>query len=97
MEGVIQTAENSKKTFEEKASALGRRVVRARKLLLFLFSQPIVDVHRVAEYLDIKYNSANNLIKDFESLGILEEKTGYSRNRLFIMKDYIQLFQKKVL
>ena len=104
LEGVIQTAENSKKTFEdiillrktfeEKASTLGRKVVRARKLLLFLFSQPIVGVHRVAEYLEIKYNSANNLIKDFESLDILEEKTGYSRNRLFIMKDYIQLFRK---
>lgn len=102
LEGVLQTAENSKKTFEniillrktfeEKVSTLGRRVVRARKLLLFLFSQPIVGVHKVAEHLDIKYNSANNLIKDFENLGILKEITGYSRNRLFIMKEYIQLF-----
>ena len=84
-----------RRIFEEKVSTLGKKVVRARKLLLFLFSQPIVDVSVVAKYLGAKYNAANNLIKDFVHLDILEESTGFSRNRLFAMNTYIQLFNTK--
>ncbi len=49
----------------------------------------------VQEILGVKYPAANKLIGDFVELGILKEKTGFSRNRLFAMDDYIAIFRKK--
>lgn len=104
LEGVVMTCTKGKQKFENiialresyehKISRLGRKVPRARKLLLHLFSQPIVSVKDVAEVLGITYRVANALVMDLVDLGILEEKTGYSRNRLFEMKDYVTLFRK---
>jgi len=103
LEGVIETSTNSKKTFESilkmredyevKISSLGRKAERGRKLLMYLFSDPILKIKDVEKALDIQYVAANNLVHDFVSLGILKEKTGYSRNRLFSMEDYIKLFK----
>ncbi len=103
LEGVIVTATKGKQTFEDiinlrekyeaKISRLGRKVPRARKLLLYLFSHPIVSVNEVADMLGVRYETANNLVADFERLHILTEMTGYSRNRLFRMGDYVALFQ----
>jgi len=102
LEGVIETSKKSKKTFEniiklrssfeDKISTLGRKTERGRKLLMYLFSDPIVSVKDVEKALDIQYAAANNLIQNFVDLGILKEKTGFSRNRFFGMDDYIKLF-----
>ncbi len=103
LEGVIQTSNKGKEKFEniiilrqnyeQKVDTLGRKVPRAKKLLLYLFSQPIVTVNNISNILDIQFKAANNLITDLVKLNILEEKTGFSRNRLFEMKEYILLFK----
>ncbi len=104
LEGMTQTASKSKQTFqdiitlrsifEQKIVTLGRKTERAHRLLLHLFSKPIVNVKGVAKVLGVQYVAANRLIDDFVRLGILKEKTGFSRNRLFAMDDYIALFRK---
>jgi len=103
LEGTIITAQKGKKTFEDilalrkryenKIMRLGRKAPRARKLLLSLFSKPVVNVNQVSDIVGVNYDSANRLVKDFENLKILEEITGYSRNRLFRMTDYVNLFK----
>ncbi|MEA2056360.1 MAG: Fic family protein [Patescibacteria group bacterium] len=103
LEGVIKTSTQGREKFEniillrhqyeQKIDTLGRKVPRAKKLLLHLFSQPIVTVNDVGEVLGIQFKAANNLVSNLVELGILEEKTGFSRNRLFEMKDYILLFK----
>lgn len=103
LEGVIKTSINGKEKFENiivlrqqyerKIDTLGRKVPRAKKLLLHLFSQPIVTVNDVSKMLNIQFKAANNLTNDLVKLNILEEKTGFSRNRLFEMKDYVLLFK----
>ncbi len=104
LEGVIETAKKSKRTFENiivlresfenKISTLGRKTQRGRKLLMYLFSDPVVKIKDVEKYLEVNYATANSLVGDFVNLGILKEKTGFSRNRLFGMDDYIKLFRK---
>jgi len=104
LEGVIETSKKSKKTFEniiqlrssydKKVTSLGKRAPRAQKLLVHLFSRPIVNVKEVEKYLDIQYAAANNLVSNLVEVGILHELTGHSRNRLFAMDDYIKLFRK---
>ncbi|MCK5466626.1 Fic family protein [Candidatus Parcubacteria bacterium] len=104
LEGVIETAKKSKRTFENiitlreffenKISTLGRKTQRGRKLLMYLFSDPVVKIKDVEKYLEVNYATANSIVEDFVNLGILKEKTGFSRNRLFGIDDYIKLFRK---
>ncbi len=104
LEGVIETTKKSKQTFEDilklresfekKILTLGRKAENGRKLLLYLFSDPIVSIKDIEKVLDIQYKAANLLAEDFVDLGILKEKTGFSRNRLFSMYNYIKLFIK---
>ncbi len=104
LEGVIETTKKSKKTFEnilklrenfeKKILTLGRKSENGKKLLIYLFSDPIISVRDVEGILSVQYKAANNLIKDFVNVGILKEKTGFSRNRIFAMNDYIKLFKE---
>lgn len=103
LSGVLETAKDSIKTFkdiiklrrryEEKIITLGQRAPKAQKLLLYLFSLPIVNNKNIVKELDMSFNSANRLIQSFRELGLLTEITGFSRNRLFVLKEYLDLFK----
>lgn len=104
MVGVIQTAESSVITFrkitflrqelELKITVLKNKRTNSKKLLHHLFSQPVVTAKDVASLLKITAPTANSLLKEFTNLGILKEKTGYRRNRVFSFTDYLALFEK---
>jgi Fic family protein len=103
IQGVIETAENSIKTFENiielrndielnRLIQLGRKQADAKKLINELYKSPLLSTQEVAGRLSIHSSTAYRLIADFEKLGILEEITGYGRNRLYAFKEYIDLF-----
>ena len=104
LNGTIETAKDSIKTFkdiidlrqryEQKIMTLGARAKKAQKLLLYMFSHPIVNNKSVVKELDISFNSANRFIKSLMKLNLLTEITGFSRNRLFVLKEYLNLFKK---
>ena len=104
LEAIIETSIKSQETFENilelrekldaKICTLGKKTPNGHKLLLYLFSQPMVSVKTVENHLEIQYSTANNLIQNFVKLGILTEQTTYSRNRLFLMEEYVTLFEK---
>lgn len=104
LSGVIEIAKDSIKTFkdiidlrrryEQKIITLGSRAKKAQKLLLYMFSRPIVNNKSVVKELGLSFNSANRLIKSLMDLGLLTEITGFSRNRLFVLKEYLDLFRK---
>jgi Fic family protein len=104
LEGVVMTSTKGKQKFEniitlreqyeQKISTLGRKVPRARKMLIYLFSQPIISVKDACRVINVSFRAAGALVSDLVHLGILREKTGRSRNRLFEMKDYVILFRK---
>lgn len=103
LSGIIEVAKDSRKVFEEivllrqeynnKISTLGRKAKMAQQLLLYLFSHPTVDAKIAQRELNITYNTANKLLKDLEELDILQETTGFSRNRLFVLHKYLVLFK----
>ena len=102
--GVSETAQKGKQTFEkiillrreceEKIVTLGRRAKLGNDLLKQLFTHPILTVNQAKSKLGIaNHQTANALIKDFQRLRILNEVTGYKRNRLFAFTRYFNLFK----
>ena len=58
-----------------------------------LYSTPKVNAKLVAETLGLSVVSTNSLIKAFVEIGILEEKTGFNRNRYYVFEEYIKIFR----
>ncbi len=103
LEGVHQTAENSIIIFrkiialrneieQQRLTKLGKKTRSAQTLLIYLFSNPIVDSTDIARALSVNMTTAMRMINDFIELGILKETTGYKRNRVFIFEEYVALF-----
>ena len=82
-----------KEEYETKIPNLGSRAKKAHKLLHFMYTKPIVNVREVEKSLKMEFSSANRLLKSLTELGILKEITGYSRNRLFVLEKYLNLFR----
>lgn len=101
--GVITTAKSGKETFEaiiklrqqyeQRIVSLGSRTNQGQKLLLVLFSDPIITVKHAAQELNMTFPRVNRMIEDFQKLNILKEITGYSRNRMFALYEYLDLFR----
>lgn len=101
---VVATAEKGKKTFQEiltlrnkvegELIAMGKRAKSGHQLLRILYRQPMVNVNLVKKELGLSHVAADRLLKAFVGKGILEEVTGFKRNRLFQFKEYFELFLK---
>jgi Fic family protein len=70
-----------------------RRLANAQALMRLLYQKPVVNIKGVKTLLNVQTNTASSLICDFEKFGILEEMTGYKRNRTFVHSEYMQLFR----
>ena len=99
--GVIETADNGVKTFEnilclqkeyEEIKSLGSRSANALKVVTELYKRPIASANWIAEIADISTASAYKLIRNLEEVGILSEVTGSKRGRIYILKKYVDIF-----
>lgn len=71
---------------------LGRATGNGHRVLETLYQRPIVSVAEVKELTGTTYTAANNLVARLAMLGILQEATGYKRNRVFRYAPYIAIF-----
>jgi Fic family protein len=71
---------------------LGRAAGNGHKVLESLFDRPILGVNDVRELTRTTYPAANTLVSRLVEIGVLEEMTGYARNRRFRYAPYIALF-----
>ena len=102
--GLAETAKNGKETFEKIIElrkkyestierSLGiKRQKSAKELLMKLFSQPVVTVKDMSEMMNVTFQTASVFAKELEAAGLLEEKTGFSKNRIFYLHEYLNLF-----
>ena len=103
LNGIVETTQDGIKTFkgilelqreyETNILTLGSRAKNAQKLLRFMYATPIVNVRSVEKELGISFSSANRLLKSLTELGVLKETTEDSRNRLFVLEKYLNLFR----
>jgi Fic family protein len=67
--------------------------VNAQRLLDYLYQRPIVTAGLVAKTLEVSPPTANSLVNQLCSIGLLTERTGRRRNRLFSYEPYLSLFE----
>ncbi|MFC1754072.1 Fic family protein [Thermoproteota archaeon] len=101
--GVIKTAQSSilifrniiklRKKIELQLVELGRQQKLGHKFLKIAYSKPVFTASELSKILNITFPTANSLISKLKKLGIVEELTGFSRNRLFVFKEYLDLFK----
>ncbi len=99
---VKETATNSKNVFmeimklkveiDQQFLTFGKRAKNAHKLLEHLYKNPVISVKKAEMLLSISNTAANKLVEEFENKKLLEEITGYGRNRVYLFKVYFDLF-----
>jgi hypothetical protein len=78
----------------DKIRTLGRRTQLVQKLLLLLFSYPIIDTSDVAKNLNIAFNTAKSLLSEFEKLQMVKIfPIQKAKKKLFILWDYFNLYK----
>lgn len=100
--GIIQTAKKGIKTFDgilqlqkeidDKLKDIGARSGDAFKVVQYLYAQPIVDAQTISEITGKTLRPAYNLLNVLENLGVITEITKGQRGRLYLFKDYMDLF-----
>ncbi len=100
--GVIETAQNSIKTFdgilklqkeiETKIQSLGNRSNNAMQIINHLFQKPIINAQIAKQITKLSLPSVYKTINELEELKILEEITGGKRGKLFVFREYLELF-----
>ncbi|HEY3873881.1 MAG TPA: Fic family protein [Candidatus Kapabacteria bacterium] len=103
--GIIETSENSIRTLErisvlrheletQRVQQLGKRANHGRELIKLLYKHPILDRQRIERELNISASTASRLLDDFVLLKILDETTGYRRNRRYAFSEYLNIFKE---
>jgi Fic family protein len=102
--GIEQTAAQAVETLSEilqlKANLenrlendFGRRSHMALKLMQQLFVHPVVTIAETQKISGLSKKAANDLVAIFVHYKILKETTGQSRNRVFVLEEYLNLFK----
>ena len=78
---------------DNKLTTLGKKLPSAKRLIKYLYRKPIVTAQDVLDELKVSLPTANSLLSDFENLKIVNEKTGWKRNREFEFTEYLNLFK----
>jgi Fic family protein len=102
--GIIETSNKGIDTFksilklkeqieDNELTVLGKKLPSAKRLIKYLYRKPVVTAQYVSDELKVSLPTANSLLSDFERLGILNEKTGWKRNREFEFTEYLKLFK----
>lgn len=83
------------RTLEGKIQSLGSRGNEARKVIDFLYSQPVIDASKIGMITNKSKATNYKLLSDLERLEILKEITGAQRNKLYVFNDYLELFKSE--
>jgi len=105
LSAVIETSSKGIDTFQKilklrteieevKIITLGKKLPLAKKVIKYLYKNPIITVNYLVEEFSISKQTANTIIKDLVKLDILTELTGQKRNRMYLFEDYVKLFER---
>jgi len=77
-----------------KLGSEGKAALNLLRALDLLFEHPVATVRAMERWLGVTFATANKVVTRLVELGILEETTGYQRNRRFKYAPYLVLFEE---
>lgn len=102
LSAVIETAGKGKQTFEsilelrrdmdQLAFSYGKRAENVQLLLRHLYRRPAITAIQASGLLEVSHQTASALLNKMTHDGMLQEITGYQRNRVFVFTRYLSLF-----
>ncbi len=107
--GVRETAESSIQVFKDIIALKEklerevlprfstRRQKNAQNLMTHLYQTPVTNIKAVSNLLSLNTNTASALVTDFVKHGVLHELTGNRRNRTFLFKEYLMVFNQQFI
>jgi len=66
---------------------------RMTAVIDFIFSRPILTIRQLETGLDMPYMAAKRYIDKLVEAGVLQETTGYARNRVFLANEIFQALE----
>ena len=104
LEALAESARDATATIDELAalhdrnagivSGMGRGAKNAMRLFSYLEANPIVEVGKTAQALDIAFNTASDAVRRLVDAGILRQAAGGGRNRAFAYEDYLAVLRR---
>jgi Fic family protein len=71
-----------------------RNAPRMAAVIDFIFSRPILTIRQLETALGMPYMAAKRYVEKLANAGILQETTGYVRNRIFMANEVFQALEK---
>lgn len=71
-----------------------RKESAAEKALYLLSHYPVLTIRRLSQLVDVSIPAATTAIEQLMDAGILEERTGYARNRVFAATEVLQIINR---
>ena len=100
--GIIETSKKGvetldaimqlKHSIEKQIDTMGKKGRDARKMVDYLYKQPIVSTPEIIQLIEKSPQTIYNLIADLEKMEIINEITGAQRNKLYLFKPYLDCF-----
>lgn len=78
----------------EKISAMGRATKNARAVFDYLEQNPIIDIGKTAEELNLAFSTVSLAVNRLVDAGILIQTNNANRNRVFAYEDYLAILRK---
>ena len=81
----------------ELVSKLGRAAESAMKVFGYLETNPIIDIKKTSEILDMSYNTISKAVKKLVEGSILVQQGEGARNRTFVYEEYLDILRDGTL
>ena len=75
----------------------GRSAANNLKMFEYLERNPIIEIGKTAEELDMSFATASNTIKRLHAMGILVQSSEGERNRIYSYEDYLEILRRGTL
>jgi Fic family protein len=104
LQAITESAEDATATIDELTtlhdknialiSTMGRAAKNAMLVFNYLEANPIIEIRKTAEALDITFNTASSAVKRLATAGILVQTSNANRNRTFAYEAYLDILRK---
>lgn len=78
----------------ERLPKTNRKNDNVRRVFDYIEQHPIIDIRKTSEALALSYNTVSTAVNKLVQIGILKDTTNYSRNRVFVYEEYINIIKR---